>query len=63
MHFKPIYGAFLPLVPALAGGLMLFSAFPGPGLYPAAFFALVPLWLSINRLDSTQAFYAGIGTG
>lgn len=63
MYFKLIYGALLPLVPALVGGLMLFSAFPGPGLYPAAFFALVPLWLSIDRLDSTQAFYAGIGTG
>lgn len=63
MHFKSIYGALLPLIPALAGGLMLFSAFPGPGLYPAAFFALVPLWLSIDRLGSKQAFYAGIGTG
>ncbi len=63
MYFKPIYCGLLPLMPALAGGLMLFSAFPGPGLYPAAFFALVPLWLSIDRLDSTQAFYAGIGTG
>ncbi len=63
MHFKPIYGALLPLVPALVAGLMLFSAFPGPGFYPAAFFALVPLWLSIKRLDSMQAFYAGIGTG
>ncbi len=63
MYFKPICRGLLPLMPALAGGLMLFSAFPGPGLYPAAFFALVPLWLSIDRLDSTQAFYAGIGTG
>ncbi|WP_245568929.1 apolipoprotein N-acyltransferase [Desulfobacter curvatus] len=42
---------------------MLFSAFPAPGLYPIAFFALVPLWFSIDRLGSTQAFYAGIGTG
>ncbi|NWH04071.1 apolipoprotein N-acyltransferase [Desulfobacter latus] len=63
MHFKLIYGTLLPLVPAWVAGLMLFSAFPGPGFYPAAFFALVPLWLSIDRLDSTQAFYAGIGTG
>jgi len=63
MQFKLIYGILLPLVPALVAGVMLFSAFPGPGLYPAAFFALVPLWLSLDRLDSTQAFYAGIGTG
>ncbi|PIE63239.1 MAG: apolipoprotein N-acyltransferase [Desulfobacter postgatei] len=63
MRLKPIYGALFPLVPALAAGLMLFSAFPGPGLYPAAFFALVPLWRSIDRLDSTRAFYAGISTG
>jgi len=63
MHFTSIYNALLPLVPALAGGFLLFSAFPGPGLYPAAFFALVPLWLSLDRLGSTQAFYAGIGTG
>jgi apolipoprotein N-acyltransferase len=63
MQFKLIYGILLPLVPALVAGVMLFSAFPGPGLYPAAFFALVPLWLSLDRLDSPQAFYAGIGTG
>lgn len=63
MQFKPIYGALFPLVPALASGLLLFSAFPGPGVYPAAFFALVPLWLSLDRMSSTQVFYAGIGTG
>ncbi|NDY71368.1 apolipoprotein N-acyltransferase [Desulfobacter hydrogenophilus] len=63
MQFKPIYNALLPLIPALASGLMLFSAFPGPGFYPVAFFALVPLWLSIDRLDAKQAFYTGIGTG
>ncbi|MDD4273667.1 MAG: apolipoprotein N-acyltransferase [Desulfobacter postgatei] len=63
MHFKPLYGALLPLLPALVSGLMLFSAFPAPGFYPAAFFALVPLWLSLERLSSKQAFYAGIGTG
>ena len=63
MQFKFTYGAFLPLVPALASGLLLFSAFPGPGLYPLAFFALVPLWFSIDRLGSKQAFYAGIVTG
>lgn len=63
MQFKSIYSALLLLVPALAGGLLLFSAFPGPGFYPAAFFALVPLWLSLDRLSSKQAFYAGIGTG
>lgn len=63
MRFTPIYGFLLPLVPALVSGLMLFSAFPAPGLYPAAFFALVPLWLSLDRLSSKQAFYAGIVTG
>jgi apolipoprotein N-acyltransferase len=63
MHFKPLYCALLPLLPALVSGLMLFCAFPAPGLYPAAFFALVPLWLSLERLSSKQAFYAGIGTG
>ncbi|MBP9597777.1 MAG: apolipoprotein N-acyltransferase [Desulfobacter sp.] len=63
MQFKPLYGALLPLLPALVSGLMLFSAFPAPGFYPAAFFALVPLWLSLERLSSKQAFYAGIGTG
>jgi apolipoprotein N-acyltransferase len=42
---------------------MLYSAFPSPGLYPMAFFALVPLWLSIDRLGTKQAFYAGIVTG
>jgi len=63
MHFKPVYGALLPLLPALVAGLMLFSAFPAPGLYPAAFCALVPLWLSLEQLRSKQAFYAGIGTG
>ncbi|WP_289022333.1 apolipoprotein N-acyltransferase [Desulfobacter postgatei] len=63
MQFKSLYGALLPLLPALVSGLMLFSAFPAPGFYPAAFFALVPLWLSLERLSSKQAFYAGIGTG
>lgn len=63
MRFKSIYGALFPLLPALATGLILFCAFPGAGLYPAAFFALVPLWLSIDRLDLKQTFYAGIAAG
>lgn len=63
MQFKFTYGTLLPFVPALVGGLMLYSAFPSPGLYPIAFFALVPLWLSLGQLGTKQAFYAGIVTG
>ena len=63
MQFKFTYGALLPFVPGLVSGLMLYSAFPSPCLYPIAFFALVPLWLSIDRLGTKQAFYAGIVAG
>nr|WP_320190207.1 apolipoprotein N-acyltransferase [uncultured Desulfobacter sp.] len=63
MQFRTLCGILTPFLPAFSGGLILFAAFPYPGLYWTAFVGLVPLWLSIDRLGSKQAFYAGIATG
>ena len=49
--------------PALVSGFLLFLAFPDPGLYPLAFFALVPLWASLENLTLKQAFGAGFTAG
>ncbi len=51
------------LLPALASGLMLTAAFPGPGLSWLAWLALVPLLFSLRDLSPRDSFAAGFVTG
>ncbi len=53
----------LPYFPALISGVMLTAAFPDTHLPWLAFFAIVPLWVSLESMTSRQAFYAGMITG
>jgi apolipoprotein N-acyltransferase len=55
---------FLPAYwPAVTSGLLLTLSFPGPGLWWFAFFALVPLLMSIRTMEPNQAFYCGFACG
>ena len=47
---------------ALAGGL-LFSSFPGPGLYPLAWFALIPLFIALEGCNAARAWRLGVVFG
>ncbi len=49
--------------PAVTSGLLLTLSFPGPGLWWFAFFALVPLLVSIRALGPKDAFYRGLACG
>ncbi|WDP90928.1 MAG: apolipoprotein N-acyltransferase [Desulfobacter sp.] len=63
MKILPNLSKFLPYSPALATGILLTAAFPDAALYPAAFFALVPLWAALAAMTPRQAFYAGLAAG
>ena len=55
--------SLLRYFPAMLSGLLLTAGFPDPGLYWAAFFALVPLWISLADLSPGQGFFAGLAAG
>ncbi len=61
MKFKFSFSYFC--FPALVSGFLLSLAFPDSGLYPLAFMALVPLWISLDNLTIKQSFYAGLAAG
>ncbi|KAF0179157.1 MAG: apolipoprotein N-acyltransferase [Nitrospirae bacterium] len=47
------------ILAALGSGILLILAFPTFNLYPLAWFAFVPLLLSLYSMDNRQAFRAG----
>ncbi len=53
----------LKYYPALISGLFLTLSFPDTNIAWLAFFALVPLLMSIQSMTPTESFYAGFITG
>ncbi len=51
--------AALPFGLAMSSGLLYFLAFPGPGLWPLGFVALVPLLLALDGQSPGRAFSLG----
>ncbi len=63
MNLRHRVSILLPYFPALISGVMLTAAFPDTHLFLLAFFAIVPLWVSLGSMTPRQAFYAGMATG
>ncbi|MCK5541655.1 MAG: apolipoprotein N-acyltransferase [Desulfobacterales bacterium] len=58
IRFFPAY-----LFPACLSGFLLALAFPGVNFYPIAFIGLVPLLVSIEKMEKKERFFAGLVAG
>jgi len=53
----------LKYFPSVCSGLLLFLAFPGAELWPLAFVAMVPWFVSMESMSEKSCFYTGLVTG